>query len=243
MLMRLSRIPKIFIPNAITSLSILLGYFSIMSALNGYFVLSAWLLLAIAFMDSLDGRVARALGVTSEFGAQLDSLADLLNFGVALSILFYKAFFIDWGISGMILSSMPTLFSALRLARFNVDNDDNTTKPPYFIGLPTTLSAVLLASFVIFAAEMWALNAPYLVPAALVVLVSFLMVSEVPYATNHTLLSGLRVKNSKKIVALIFLLSLLALPTKAFFVWTIAFVILGFVRSVYETITDRTQEG
>lgn len=241
--MRSINIPKLFIPNAITIFSILLGYLSIMSALHGYFVVSAWLLILIALLDSLDGRLARALDATSEFGAQLDSLADLLNFGVALSILFYQAFFVDWGWVGMALSFMPTLFSALRLARFNVENEDTSVKPPYFTGLPTTLSAILLASFVIFAGEMWALNAPHLIPAALVLLVSFLMVSDVQYETNATLLSGLRVKNSKKLVALIFLLSLLALPAQAFFVWTIAFVLLGFVRSVYETLTDPQRQA
>ncbi|MBZ0291635.1 MAG: CDP-diacylglycerol--serine O-phosphatidyltransferase [Anaerolineae bacterium] len=238
--MRSIRIPKFFIPSAVTAASILLGYLAILSALHDYFVTAAWLLLLIALLDSVDGRLARALDATSDFGAQLDSLADLLNFGVALSILFYRAFFVDWGLIGMVLSFMPTLFSALRLARFNVENEDNAVKAPYFTGLPTTLSAMLLASFVIFAGEMWTLNAPHLIPAVLVLLVSFLMVSEVPYATNATLLSGLRVKNSKKVVALIFLISLLALPAKAFFMWTIAFVLLGFVRSVYETLTDRS---
>ncbi len=238
------RISKVVIPNAITSMAILIGYAAIMAALNGAYVLSAWLLLMIALLDSLDGRVARALNATSEFGAQFDSLADVLNFGLALSILFYTAFFSEMGVIGMVLSFMPTLFSALRLARFNVDNEDHSSKSPYFIGMPTTLSAILLASFVIFAANIWAgYGPPEIIPALLVLLVSFLMVSEVPYATNATLLGGIRKKNHKKVIATLFLLSLLVLPEKSFFMWAIAFVLLGFARSAYLTIMDREQEG
>lgn len=230
---------KVFIPNAITSTAILVGYLAIMAALGGYYVLSAWLLLCIALLDSLDGRVARALNATSEFGAQFDSLADVLNFGIVPSILFHQAFFHDLGLAGMVLSFMPTLFSAFRLARFNVENEDHSTKASHFTGLPTTLSALLLGSFVIFAAEIWGAYTPDALPAALVLLVSFLMVSEVPYASNTVLLAGLRVKNHKKMVALLFLCSLLVLPGKAFFIWAIAYVLVGFVRSAFETISDR----
>ncbi len=238
------RISKVVIPNAITSMAILTGYGAIMAALNGAYVLSAWLLLLIALLDSLDGRVARALNATSEFGAQFDSLADVLNFGLALSILFYTAFFSEMGLVGMALSFLPTLFSALRLARFNAENEDHTSKSPYFVGMPTTLSAILLASFVIFAGNIWAgYGPPEIIPAALVLLVSFLMVSEVPYATNATLLGGIRQKNHKKIIGILFLISLLLLPEKSFFMWTIAFVLIGFIRSAFITIMDREEEG
>ncbi len=233
------RISKVFIPNAITSAAILVGYLAIMSALSGQFVLSAWLLVCIALLDSLDGRVARALNATSEFGAQFDSLADVLNFGIVPSILFHQAFFHDLGLPGIALSFLPTLFSAYRLARFNVENDDQDSKAPFFTGLPTTLSALLLASFVIFAAETWGIYTPVALPALLVLLVSFLMVSEVPYASNATLLAGLRVKNHKKMVALVFLCSLLVLPGKTFFVWIVAYVLVGFIRSAFETFADR----
>ena len=87
------KLSKIIIPNAITSIAVLTGYLSIMFSLNGDYVAGAWLIVLIALLDSLDGRVARALKVTSDFGAQLDSLADVLNFGVALSLLYYFTFF------------------------------------------------------------------------------------------------------------------------------------------------------
>src|SRR5262245_61674677 len=194
------RISKVFIPTAITSIGILLGYVSIMFTLNGNYVIGAWILLIIALLDSLDGRVARALNATSEFGAQFDSLADVMNFGLALSILFYQVFFREWGLVGVVLSFLPTLFSAMRLARFNVDNDDHTSKPPYFSGMPTTLSAMLLASFVIFAADTWTDYGPLVIPVGLLLMASFLMVSEVPYPTNATLFAGLSVNNRKKIL-------------------------------------------
>lgn len=233
------RISKVIIPNAITSAAILLGYLSIMLTLNGQYILGAWLLLLIAVLDSLDGRVARALGATSEFGAQYDSLADVMNFGLALSILFYTVFFREWGVIGIVLSFMPTLFSAMRLARFNVQNEDHTTKADYFTGMPTTLSAVMLASFVIFAADTWPDYGPVLIPVTLVVMASFLMISEVPYATNSTLLDGLGVKRSKKVMAALFVVGVVLFPTKALFVGTIIFVLFSFTRSLAEFVRDR----
>lgn len=235
------RISKVFIPNAITSLSILLGYISIMVTLNGYIVVGAWLLLVIALLDSLDGRVARALNATTEFGAQFDSLADVMNFGLALSILFYKVFFEGWGLLGVVLSFLPTLFSALRLARFNVDNEDHTFKPPYFSGLPTTLSAMLLASFVIFAADTWTDFGPVVIPVGLVLMASFLMISEVPFATNATLLAGVSAKNSQKILLALFVVGLVLFPAKTLFVATSVYVLYSFLRSLLETISDRQQ--
>ncbi len=233
------RISKVFIPNAITSIGILLGYVSIMFTLNGNYVIGAWILLIIALLDSLDGRVARALDATSDFGAQFDSLADVMNFGLALSILFYTAFFSDWGIAGIVLSFLPTLFSAMRLARFNVENEDTTTKAPYFTGMPTTLSAVLLASFVIFAADTWSDYGPILIPVGLVLMASFLMISEVPFETNATLMSGMSEKKRKKIMVALFIVSVVLFPSKAFFIGSIIFVLYGFLRSLADFIGDR----
>lgn len=233
------RLSKAVIPNAITSLSILAGYVAIMLMLNGYTLTGAWLLLLIALLDSLDGRVARALNATSDFGAQFDSLADVMNFGVALSILFYTVFFKDWGVAGMALSFLPTLFSALRLARFNAENDDPSQKPPYFTGLPTTLSAILLASFVIFAADTWTDYGPVVIPVALVLMASFLMVSEVPFETNATLFSGLSAKKSKKIILALLLVGLVMFPEKALFVATSLFVLFAFLRSLVDFLVSR----
>ncbi len=234
------RISKVFIPNAITALSILLGYISIMVTLNGYIVVGAWLLLVIALLDALDGRVARALNATTEFGAQLDSLADVMNFGLALSILFYQVFFRDWGLVGVVLSFLPTLFSAMRLARFNVDNDDHTQKPPYFSGMPTTLSAMLLASFVIFAADTWTDFGPVVIPVGLVLMASFLMVSDVPYATNATLFAGLSVNNRKKILLALFVIGLVLFPAKALFIATSLYVLYGFLRGLFDFLSNRS---
>lgn len=233
------RISKVFIPNAITSIGILLGYVSIMCTLNGNYVIGAWILLIIALLDSLDGRVARALDATSDFGAQFDSLADVMNFGLALSLLFYTAFFSEWGIPGIVLSFLPTLFSAMRLARFNVDNEDHTTKSPYFTGMPTTLSAILLASFVIFAADTWSDYGPVLIPVGLVLMASFLMVSEVPFETNATLMAGMNEKKRKKIMVALFIISVVLFPSKAFFIGSIIFVLFVFLRSLAEFINDR----
>lgn len=232
------KISKIVIPNAVTSIAVLTGYLAIMFSLDGDYVAAAWLIVLIALLDSLDGRLARALNVTSDFGAQLDSLADVLNFGVALSLMYYFAFFSTSGVAGMMLSFAPTLFSAYRLARFNVEQEDCTCKPAYFTGLPTTVSALLLASFIIFASVVGFETIPVFVPVMLVILTSLLMVSEVPYETNGTLLAGITAENRKKLLAVLFLTSLLLVPARAFFVWTTMFVLFGLLRSMVVTVSE-----
>lgn len=140
------------VPNAVTSMSLILGLGVVALASEGQFMLAGWLVVWCVLLDKLDGTCARLLGASSKFGAQLDSLADLVVFGVApaTTILFLTRaepeLFARWARFEWAIYAMLALFvvcASLRLAKFNVLAEDDD--PPVFFGLPTTFTGGVLA--------------------------------------------------------------------------------------------------
>lgn len=131
---------KTWIPNLLTSLNLFAGLMAIMLTITSHNYLAALLIWGAAVFDGADGRVARRLNATSDFGRELDSLADLVSFGVAPAILFYHVAFFDspWWI--YLVTGLFPVAGALRLARFNVQNVSG-----YFVGLPIPAAGGLLA--------------------------------------------------------------------------------------------------
>jgi CDP-diacylglycerol--serine O-phosphatidyltransferase len=143
------------IPNALTSMSLMLGLGVLAVATEGKFELAGWLMVWCVLLDKLDGTAARLLGSSSKFGAQLDSLADLVVFGVAPAttiMLLARAeleLFARWQGYEPLMYAMLALFvvcASLRLAKFNVLADGG---PPVFFGLPTTFTGGVLALLLI----------------------------------------------------------------------------------------------
>ena len=125
--------------NIITITNMSFGGAAIMATLNESYSYSVLLIFIAAFLDRYDGKVARKFNQESELGKQLDSMADIISFGVAPALLMYEMVLMDAGVTGMM---MPVLFiaaGALRLARFNVMDSTG-----YFVGLPITAAGTLL---------------------------------------------------------------------------------------------------
>lgn len=230
----------VLVPNAITVGAILAGYLSILEAFHGKYLVAAGLILVACVLDMLDGRVARAMKATSEFGVEFDSLADLVNYGVAPALLFYFLYFNQWGLWGAILSFLPICCASIRLARFNItaDPDIPTT---YYIGLPTTISAVVLAGFVIFANSL-----PYaaqfmtnisIAAAVLIVFTALLMVSDVQYEKSNILSLRYIRKTRRLITGGLILVSMVLFPETAFFAWGLLYIMYGAARSMFYTLT------
>jgi CDP-diacylglycerol---serine O-phosphatidyltransferase len=139
------------VPNAVTSASLVLGLFVLLAASEGRFADAGWLMVWCVLLDKLDGTTARLLGATSKFGTQLDSLADLVVFGVAPAgtiMLLSRAepeLFGVFGSFGVVPAALAlfVVCSALRLAKFNVLAESGG--PSVFFGMPTTLAGGLLA--------------------------------------------------------------------------------------------------
>jgi len=173
------------IPNVLTLAALCSGLTAIRFALQGQMRLAVIAIIVAAIFDGLDGRVARRLGVTSRFGAELDSLSDFLCFGVSPALVLYLASLKDVGSMGWVVTLMFPMCSALRLARFNTSLVSDAPPPAwtgsYFTGVPAPAGALLalmplMVSFEIEAA--WPRHA--LVVGAVMVAVGGLMVSRLP---------------------------------------------------------------
>jgi CDP-diacylglycerol---serine O-phosphatidyltransferase len=147
--MRITRKTYILLPSAFTSGNLFCGFFSVISAMRTDLMLACWLIVMAALLDFIDGKVAMFSHTDSRFGVELDSLADLVSFGIAPGIIMYQYFLKVNGEWSWLISFLFVLCGALRLARFNVE-----TKGPdktHFKGLPIPMAAAALISFIPFA--------------------------------------------------------------------------------------------
>ncbi len=175
---------KQHIPNAVTCLNLFSGCLGIVFAFNGNLVFASYAILIAAVLDFLDGMLARLLKAYSELGKQLDSLADMVSFGVLPSVIIYHLFLSSAEITSLSLMSYSAfiiaVFSGLRLAKFNID----TRQSENFIGLPTPANALLIASFPFMMEENNSIFMNYIMnPNSLLIfslIMSFLLISEIP---------------------------------------------------------------
>ncbi|NLU76995.1 CDP-alcohol phosphatidyltransferase [Micromonospora sp. HNM0581] len=165
---------KFALVNACTLASLLLGINAIFVAMQGEVRLAALLLIACVAFDGLDGALARKLGVSSPFGAQMDSLADMCSFGLAAPVVVYASLAGSAPTAAAaVAAALVAACAAIRLARFNVSPNDGR----FFSGVPTTMAAAVLALMVVIG-----MPVPGAVQIAGVALLAFTMVSSFPYA-------------------------------------------------------------
>jgi len=170
------------LPNLLTVSSLFVGFLGLTWAIQGDFASCALCILASCVFDGLDGKVARLTGTTSEFGVQLDSLADLVAFGVVPSMMTYLWVLNDFGRLGLMAAFLFTACGALRLARFNVQAATGSKK--HFVGLPIPGAACTLATLVLFTEYVPQQYLHSVLPVftlCLVYVLSFFMVSTVRF--------------------------------------------------------------
>lgn len=134
------------LPNLFTSINLLAGFYAIIAGMQGEFVMAVTAIFVAMVMDTLDGRVARLTHTQTAFGAQYDSLADIVAFGLAPALVGYSWLMVDLGKIGWSISFLYLATAALRLARFNTQL--GSTDRRYFIGLPSPAAAGLVAGFI-----------------------------------------------------------------------------------------------
>ncbi|KUJ74762.1 CDP-diacylglycerol--serine O-phosphatidyltransferase [Thiomicrospira sp. XS5] len=134
------------LPNLMTTLALFAGFYAVIAGMNGQFELGAIAIFVAMIFDGLDGRVARMTNSCSAFGAEYDSLADMVSFGLAPALLVYQWALQDFGKLGWLVAFIFTVGAALRLARFNTQV--GIADKRYFQGLPSPAAAALLAGFV-----------------------------------------------------------------------------------------------
>tara|TARA_B100000424_G_scaffold229806_1_gene191386 strand:- start:258 stop:1058 length:801 start_codon:yes stop_codon:yes gene_type:complete len=175
---------RIILPNAITLIGICIGLTSIKFAIDGKFAIAIIAILFAGLMDALDGRIARLIKGTSKMGKELDSLGDVVSFGVAPALIMYF-----WNLQyldklGWFVCLVYVVCIALRLARFNVNSEDEPSwKDNFFEGIPSPAGGIILLFPLIFSfsglGEFFKINYDVLVPIFFII-VSILLISTIP---------------------------------------------------------------
>ncbi|CAN5837519.1 hypothetical protein BH23ACT11_BH23ACT11_20720 [soil metagenome] len=174
------------LPSVITCGNLAAGFLAILLASQGKFVSAAALVLVAAGLDVLDGAVARASATDSAFGVNLDSLADLVSFGIAPAIAIYISALSVLPVSGVAVCLLYVVCGALRLARF-----PTVRNPDYFVGLPIPPAGVMLAGLAV-------LGLTWPLMLAAVLSISMLMVSEITFPKLSGIPLGGRSRSKKR---------------------------------------------
>lgn len=214
------------LPNLLTVGALFAGFFAIISATHGNFKVSAIAIFIAMLLDSLDGRIARLTNTESEFGAQMDSMSDMVCFGITPALVLYLWCLSHLGKIGWLAAFIYTVCTALRLARFNAIDDPSDKR--YFRGLPTPAAAGMIASMI------WVFTKFHLhgiewkhTIAVITVCLALLKVSVIPYRS----FKDFDARNKAPFLAIVILalaFAFIALdPPDVFFVLFSVFVISG----------------
>lgn len=168
----MAKLAKNALPNLFTLGNLSCGLISLIMTFQGNYQLACIFILLAGIMDRYDGRIARYLDVVSDLGKELDSLADLVSFGVAPALLVFNLYsFMDLGLNGYLLALIFPLCGAYRLARYNCTNFDGE-----FMGIPITAAGMFMTLYSFLTLN----NTSHIVRTGLImILLSYLMVSKV----------------------------------------------------------------
>lgn len=227
------------LPCLFTLGSLFSGFYAIIAAINGLFFHSAVAIIVAGVFDGLDGRVARLTGATSKFGMELDSLCDMVSFGLAPALLAYLWALKPYGRYGWLAAFLFAATCALRLARFNSQQVDEAPSKD-FVGLPCPAAAGMVAATVLFCRYLGATGAVKHIAILLSVYVlSYLMVSTHCYLSfKHPKLSGGRAFSV--VVAMVLLLILVASePPLTLFVMGALYCVSGPSIDLYRHFAEK----
>ncbi len=169
------------LPNLFTTAALFCGFYAIVMAMNDRFEHAAWAIFVAMILDGLDGRIARLTNTQSEFGAQYDSLSDMVSFGAAPALVIYEWSLRGLGKAGWIAAFIYCAGAALRLARFNTNIE--VVDKRFFQGLPSPAAAAMVAGFVLLMTDL-AVNGRDQLPwvsLAITIFAGLSMVSNIPF--------------------------------------------------------------
>ena len=178
-----SKKTRYLLPNILTLGGVCLGISSMKFAFDGNFSLAVIFIILAAILDALDGRIARLLKGTSEFGKELDSLTDFVSFGIAPVLLLYFWELNNYGKLGWAITLVYSVCSVLRLARFNLTRSDNTKpwKNNYFEGVPSPAGGLLILTPLFLELSELKINFDIkLIVPYFTIFIAFLLVSKIP---------------------------------------------------------------
>lgn len=222
------------LPNLLTTGNMFCGFNAIVSAVNGNFVHSAWLILVAMVFDLMDGRVARLTRTTTAFGVEYDSFSDLVSFGIAPALVTYLWCLQHSGRLGWLVAFLYMVCAALRLARFNVMV--SVVPKKYFQGLPSPIAAAGVATLVIFTSYLELEFPRSLTMIGLLIALGALMISSVYFPS----FKDVKVKRENAIesfaIIILVLVLIAAKPEIMLFAFVYAYIVLGFIFGSYNLL-------
>ncbi len=235
----------VVMPSAFTLGNLFFGFWAIVSAYNGGYLWAGWFIMFAGVLDGLDGRVARASNTGTRFGAELDSLVDVISFGVAPALLIYFEELATAGRFAWVLCFLYVVATAVRLARYNVNAAHGGRPSPWFTGLPSPAAGATLAVSYAFSQTSWyrdifgQFNTQHTATVSLMLLLAVLMVSNVKYPRFPT--AGFRTRSGLIGLAmyLVMLAGGLIVPRYFLFPLGITYVAYGILRSLILNLSDR----
>ncbi|MCK5236778.1 MAG: CDP-diacylglycerol--serine O-phosphatidyltransferase [Deltaproteobacteria bacterium] len=243
--MSVSRKGVYLLPNLLTSATLFGGFYAIVAAFDGKYEYAAIAILISALFDGLDGRIARLTNTTSKFGAEYDSIADVVAFGLAPGILIFTWALRPYERYGWIAAFLYVVCGALRLARFNTQI--STVEMKNFKGLPIPAAAALVASTVLLFYTLNIEVAKHITVLLLIYLLAYLMVSNIKYYSFKELNLSQRIPFSLLIAAIMLLLLVVAKPPMMLFILTLGYALSGPVavlikREKLKKMLERSRE-
>lgn len=230
------------LPNLFTVAALFAGFYSIVSAIKGLFDTAAIAIFVAILLDGLDGRVARLTQTQTEFGAQMDSMSDMVCFGVTPALVLYEWCLSGLGKFGWLAAFIYTVCTALRLARFNTLDDD--TDKRYFRGLATPASAGLVASII------WTCTQFHIDPhgfcivvAIIAICLGLLKVSTIPYRSFKDFDARNKIP-FLAVVVIVLVFAFIALdPPDVFLAFFVLYVLSGPVGVLWRYIRRNKKKG
>lgn len=214
------------LPNLFTTGALFSGFYAMTSAIGGFYETAAIAIFVAMILDGLDGRVARLTNTQSEFGAQYDSLSDMVAFGVAPALVMYLWAFGSLGRLGLFAAFVHTAGGALRLARFNTQIE--TADKRYFQGLPSPAAAAILSGFVWICIEHgYSINMIKYIAVFMTICTGLLMVSNFRYSSFKHIDFKSRVPFFVSIAIMLGIAFVMAQPQTMLFLLFLAYAISG----------------
>jgi CDP-diacylglycerol--serine O-phosphatidyltransferase len=220
------------LPNLVTTGNIFFGFYAIIQAIKGEFLYSAYAIVAAAIFDLMDGRLARLTRSTSKFGAEYDSLCDLVSFGIAPAVMLHQWALAPFGRLGSLACFLYLTCGALRLARFNVQA--NVIEKAYFQGLPIPMAAGIVASSVLAFRDLdiTATGNPALL--GMTFLLAFVMVSTFRYRSFKDLDLKERLPFRYLVLGVIILVLVALRPEVNLFLLFLSYATLGAIAGIFQ---------
>jgi len=223
------------LPSLFTTGNIFCGFYTFVAVLNEEFYLAAWAIVLAIVFDGLDGRVARLTKTTSKFGVQYDSLADIISFGMAPAFMVFAWKLMPFGRVGWMAAFLFLICGALRLARFNTMESEDSSGS--FNGLPIPGAAAVVASIVILSEERIFSHFPPVFLVIVVYALAFLMVSNIKYPAFKKLGLKKRVPFARFLFVVLMLYLFATIPLLALGFISFSYALLGplgFLISVFK---------